>query len=475
MGAFEAELMRRSPLAGCVLELGDHVFDDRFLRDVYDANRGRCYEDTLSFGDFLTLTRDALVRHGGSAHALFVELEADGAEPVDESNFYRKLARTPVAVSRALLREGTARLSAVMPGPTTALPACFDAFAVVIGDGKKIKDAAHRLAPTRGFTGSLIGARALVAIDARTGLALAMSDSLDGMGNDCPLVPALMAQLAEAAGPRPLLSVWDRGFGEPKTMRAMTTRPGDAFVTRVPFDAAQGEGNHSFTATSRVETTDAEGRTVVDEVGHSGGGSARARHAALATRRVTLRRPGAEDVVVVTNLTDAALYPAAALLELYARRWGIEPFDSAQGEVFQQVTETFSLQHLIGCAPKAVLLQFAFCLLLYNMMQVMRAFVAEDGGVLAAVVSMHYLFDHTRRQLQAWAYHADGAWPRSGRTAAAMRDRLRELLAGVWDPKLFTKAADKRPRVKPKPVGRLKGGHNSVQRVLDGTAKVIKL
>ena len=181
MDAFEAELMRRSPLAGCVLELGDHMFDEPFLREVYDANRGRCYQDTLTFGDFLTLVRDALVRHGGSAHALFVELEAAGAEPVDESNFYRKLARTPAAVSRALLREGTARLATVMPGPATALPSCFDAFAVVIGDGKKIKDAARRLAPTRGFTGSLIGARALVGIDARTGLAVDRSADACGV------------------------------------------------------------------------------------------------------------------------------------------------------------------------------------------------------------------------------------------------------------------------------------------------------
>jgi hypothetical protein len=461
MNGFETELMRRSPLAGCVLELGDHVFDDRFLCEVYDANRGRCYQDTLTFGDFLALMRDALVHHGGSAHALFVELEADKAHPVNESNFYRKLARMPVAVSRALLREGTARLAALMPGPVNLLPACFDAFDVVICDGKKIKDAAHRLAPTRGFTGALIGARALVGIDARTGLALAMSDSLDGMGNDSPLVPGLMPQLTGLAGERPLVTIWDRGFGEPKTMRAMTTRPGDAFITRV-------KANHSFTATSRVQTTDAKGRTIIDEAGFSGGASARARHPALATRRITLRRPGAEDVILVTNLTDAAAYPAADVLELYARRWGIE-------QVFQQVTETFSLQHLIGCAPKAVLLQFAYCLLLYNMMQVVRAFVAEDGGVPVAVVSMHYLFDHTRRQLQAWAYHTDGNWPRSDRTPAEMRRRLRELLAGVWDPKLFIKAADKRPRVKSKPKARLKGGHNSVQRVLDGTAKCIAL
>ena len=158
-------------------------------------------------------------------------------------------------------------------------------------------------------------------------------------------------------------------------MRAMVARPGDAFVVRV-------KANHSFTATSRVGTTDARGRTVVDEVGFSGGASPRARRPPLATRRVTLRRPGHEDVVVVTNLTDAAAYPAADLLDLYAKRWGIE-------QVFQQVTETFGLRRLIGCAPKAVLLQFSYCLLLYNLMQVVRAFVAEDGGVLVAVVSMH--------------------------------------------------------------------------------------
>jgi len=56
----------------------------------------------LGFEDFLRLMRDALVHHGGSAHRLFVELERDDAHPVDESNFYRKLARTPVELSRAL-------------------------------------------------------------------------------------------------------------------------------------------------------------------------------------------------------------------------------------------------------------------------------------------------------------------------------------------------------------------------------------
>ena len=464
MDAFEAELMRRSPLAACVLELSDFVFDDDLLAAVWDAHRGRCYQDVLKFGDFLRLMRDALVRHGGSAHRLFVGLERRDAEPVDESNFYRKLARTPVELSRALLREGAARLATVMPmsgpGPGVALPACFDAFAVVVGDGKKVKNAAKRLKPTRGFAGKLLGAKALVALDLRSGLAVAMNDSLDGMANDVPLVPGLMGQLRALIADRPILSVWDRQFDDVGTMRHLSARPGDAFVVRVK------QAHARFAVESSVESVDGQGRRVLDEVGVLGKGKRTMR-----VRRVTLCRreaaAGEEDVVLLSNLLDRAAYPAGDLLALYKERWGIE-------RVFQQVTETFALSHLIGSSPKAVLLQFAFCLLLYDLMQVVRAYVARDGRVLASAVSMSYLFADVRDELTAWAYHTDGTWPRARRDADGMRDRLRALLRGSWDPVAYTKAADKKPRPKPPPKLRLHGGHTSVQRLLEGKVTLAK-
>jgi hypothetical protein len=141
--------------------------------------------------------------------------------------------------------------------------------------------------------------------------------------------------------------------------------------------------------------------------------------------------------------------------------------------MFQQVTETFSLSHLIGSGPKAVLLQFAYCLLLYNLVQRVKAYVAEDGKVPASAVSTYYLFADIRRELEAWAYHTDGTWPRATRDQAQMRRRLRELLGGSWDPVAYAKAADKKPRPPRPPPCRLHGGHSSVQRVLEGKAKVI--
>jgi hypothetical protein len=480
MGAFEQELMRRSPLAGCVLEVSDYLFGDRLLSSIWEGHRGRCYEDVLKFDDFLRLMRDALVRHGGSAHQLFVELERDGTQPVDESNFYRKLARTPVGLSRALLRECTARLAGLMPAAGAAgaaaagaagaaaaeLPGCFDGFEVIVGDGKAIRNAAKRLKPTRGYSGKLIGAKALVGMNVRSGMAVAMSDSLDGMANDVPLVPALMDQLREVIVARPILSVWDRQFDDVRTLGRLSSRGGDAFVVRLK------QKNHTFVVESAAETRDARGRGVRDEIGMLGNG-----RNAMRVRRITLTRggeragegegEGEEDVVLLSNLLDRTAFPAADVLEVYRLRWGIE-------QVFQQVTETFALEHLIGSSPRAVLFQFAYCLLLYNLVQLIKAYVADDGKVLATAVSTFYLFQDIREELAAWAYHTGGTWPRCRRDAGQMRQRLRELLHGSWDPIGYTKASDKKPRPARPPPKRLHGGHSSVQRLLEGRAVVIE-
>ena len=86
----------------------------------------------------------------------------------------------------------------------------------------------------------------------------------------------------------------------------------------------------------------------------------------LYVRRITKHLPGGKEIGVVTDLLDEAKYPAEAMLATYQNRWGIET-------VFHQITDVFSLRHLIGTMPQAVLFQLSFCLLLYNALQVVRA------------------------------------------------------------------------------------------------------
>jgi hypothetical protein len=456
------------PLAAAALEAFRFAFDDAALGALYEEHRGRCYTGVLGFPRFVAMVRDSLLEHGGSGHRMCAEAKRDGSLDVGQSSFYRKLSKVPVGVSRALLRRCTTRLVSLLPPrPADLLPGCFEGLEVVVLDGKKIKNAAKRLKPTRGFSGKLLGAKALVAMPLRSGLAVAMSDSLDGEANDVPLVPALLPQVRDVI-PGPVLWMADRQFGDYKVPHLLAGRAGDHFVLRV----RKGLTFTPDPSTAARVTRDGHGREVVDESGTLGKG-----RDALAVRRVTLRRKDAsgndDDVVLVTDLVDRRRFDALDLLKLYRRRWGVE-------QMFQQVTETFSLSHLIGCSPKAVLFQFAFCLLMYNLTQVLKAYVAGDGGVDREAVSTANLFYDLKRELLTRSYFgldprldsspggpAPGACPAR---AAATAARLRELLRGSWDPLAYTKAADKKPR--PPRVRRpLPGGHTSVQRLLDAAAK----
>ena len=83
-------------------------------------------------------------------------------------------------------------------------------------------------------------------------------------------------------------------------------------------------------------------------------------------RRILLVHPGEETLILITDLLDAVQDPPNDLLELSLARWSIE-------RVFQPITEGFPLQTLIGTTPQGTVFQCAFWLLLYNLVQVVRA------------------------------------------------------------------------------------------------------
>src|SRR5262249_36560685 len=146
---------------------------------------------------------------------------------------------------------------------------------------------------------------------------------------------------------------------------------------------------------------------------------------------ITLHRPGADAIVVVTDLLDGAAVPAADLLEAYLRRWGIE-------KLFQRVTEVFDLRHLIGTAPLATVFQAAFCFVLSNVIQAVRNYLAEAQRRVPETISTQLLFEDITEELTAWHKFLGPAqtlaWLGDGvETAAQVRAYLRRRLAGRWD------------------------------------------
>ena len=454
---FRRELLSRLPLAEAVLSLFSHVLAEPFLDGLFEAHRGRCYEDALRFPTLLYLVRDALLVHGGSARQSFARAEEAGGLPVAVASAYAKLSRLPVALSEALLGEGARRLEALLPegaAPAVPVPASLAGFEVVAVDGKKAKGAAKRLKPCRGLPGSLLGPKLLVALPLRTGLPWAVAVAEDGERNDVPLVPALLPRARRGLG-RPVLWVADAQFCD-LNLPGLFTEQGGHFLLRhtrkLHFHPDPGRPARAG--------ADARGRRFVEEWGWVGSGrDARRRY----VRRVTLSRAaeGEGDVAVLTDLTDEALYPAGDLLEAYLMRWGIE-------RVFQQVAEVFGLRRLIGAGPRAMAFQAALCLLLYGMIQVARAYAARAGGVEAERVSGEQLFHDAAHELIAWAKAGDPAHAAARLTPtpppAALRRRLAECVGSRWT-RRWLKAVNKSPRKK-QPAAKRSGAHTSVWRVL---------
>ncbi len=207
------------------------------------------------------------------------------------------------------------------------------------------------------------------------------------------------------------------------------------------------------------EGDDTDGRRVVQEWGWLGKAQTGGRQF---VRRITKSLPHGKEISVVTDLWDEVRYPASAMLSAYRSRWGIET-------VFHQITDVFSLKHLIGTQPKAVLFQLSFCLLLYNTLQVVRAHLASYKGCVAKKISNEKLFYDMKRELVTVNVLVKtetllsllGPVP----TAAELRDTLRMRLCGAWSDRWW-KAPSSGGGGHQKVKTRVPGNHTSTYRAL---------
>jgi hypothetical protein len=459
---FSAAVLEKLPLADAVWRLLHFTMDDSWLDDLWTRHRGRCYEQDLKFSTLAHLIADALLEHGGSGNQAFERAQERGVLPVAIPSSYEKLGNLPLPVSEALLDEGTRRMQAVLPEAPAVdpLPDCWAGHELFGADGKAIKHVKRLLKPLRGLRAGILGARASVGLNLRTGMAVAMVGHLDGEAGEGALTEDLMPKLAAAAGPsKPWLVALDRLYCN-LSFPQKVLKAGGHFLIRYC-------SNTTFVpdaARPAREGRDAGGRRIVQEWGWLGKARTAER---LYVRRITLDLPHGKSISVVTDLLDEAKYPAEDMLSTYRRRWGIEM-------VFHQITDVFSLRHLIGTKPKAVLFQLSYCLLLYNVLQVVRGHLAWHQGCAAEKVSNEKLFYDVERQLVAVSELVEvepllsllGVVP----TAAELRERLRGELRGAWSDRWW-KAPSSGRGGHQKVKTRVLGNHTSTYRVLQQAHK----
>jgi hypothetical protein len=456
---FALETLARLPLAEAFYTLWTHLATDDLLDELFARHRGRCYQDQLRFAELVEVLSDALTRYHGSGRRAIADALRRQQLPTQARAVYGKLARLPLPLAEAFLATLTARLRPLFPAGLyrTALPTSLAGLAVVVLDGKKIKKAAKRLLATRGRPGKLYGGKLLAAYLPAEGLVVALAADPDGEANDLRLVPhALPLARAAVAGPR--LWVADRQFCNLDQPERLTEEEGDHYLIR----HSKGTNFHPDPARPPRPGTDACGRAYTQEWGWLGAAKQGARRRYV--RRVTLWRSGEEEVALLTDLLDEALYPAVDLLAVYLMRWQIE-------NVFQAITEVFELRHLIGCTPRATVFQASLCLVMYNVLQVLRGYAAAAAAEPVAVetLSAEQLFTDLHEELVG-LHRVLSAEELLGclsppAPAEQVRARLRALLGRAWSAS-WRKVANKKRRPH-KPKRKELGAHTSVHKVLE--------
>lgn len=448
--------LARMPLAEAVLWLWRGITSEERMARLWEAHRGRCYQKIISFSVIVQLMADALLQYGGSGRRSFEKGVENGELEASIQAAYRKLGRLPLPLSEAFLADGAMALRTMFPRKARRkLPKSLNRFQVIILDGKAIKKVAKRLLGLRGVAGGLLGGRALVALEWRTGLAVAMRVHADGDANEVALVGELVPEVRSIiAGPRLWLS--DRAFCD-LTQPAHFRERGDHYLVRYHPKVKFYPDPERPTRTGQDE----QGRTYTEQWGWLGGPTDRRRQEVRVITLPKVTDDGKKDLVLVTDLLDGEAYPAADLLALYAERWGIE-------NMFQQVTEVFGLEGLIGGTPQACLFQFAFCLLLYNLIQVVRAYVAEAQQREIEELSGEKLFDDVQRELIAWnvMFDVDATvnYFEHLPNVETLRTRLETLLASPWSDTWLKSPKPKKPRRQRETKN--KRTHGSVYRIL---------
>jgi hypothetical protein len=447
-----ASLLSRMPLAEAAQWLLRWACDPDRLQSIWDGHRGRGYKRVISFSTIVRLVSEALLYHRGSGRRAFEKNILDERLDASVAAAFGKLGRLPLSVSQAFVEETTAALSEVIDPANRMIPQIsLRGFYPITIDGKTVKRVEKRLKPLRGIGGGVIGGKALVALDGRTGLALAMEANPDGDSSENLLVPGLLERVRRRV-PGPRLFIADRGFGN-LVQAEQFAASGDHFIVRL-HPGCKFTPNPTRPAVISQEET---GRTLIDRWGIAGGQSNRRRRL---VRQVELIRPGEDTIVVITDLTDHEAYPAADVLSAYRDRHGIEM-------VFQKVTEVFGLYRLIGSSPLAGLFQFAFCLLLYNIVQILLGYIAEASKVSQERISTAKMFDDARDQLVAW--NVVFTHEQTTKYFHELTDRpnfmglLRRILKDAWCPTWNKSKPQPNRKVPHKTQSR---SHNSVHRLL---------
>lgn len=446
--AFDRFLAQR-PMAVMARGVLEHLLDPAHLDRVFEAAAERGYQRELLFSTLVDLFADVVLRVEPSVHAAYQRRQAEVG--VSAAAVYRKLNGVEPVVSAALVADSARRARAVIGELRAAHEPWLPGYRCRVLDGNHLGATEHRIGELRATWAAPLPGRVLVVLDPQWMLATEVFLTPDGHASERSLLDAVVT----AVGPR---DVWiaDRNFCTLGFLFGIARRLG-FFVVR-QHGSLEGELVGQRRRRGRIHT----GVVYEQKIRLTDPGTGRSR----VWRRVTVElkaptRDGDRELHLLTSL-PAAVASAAAVCDLYRRRWTLET-------VFQEVTTTLACEHPTLGYPRAALFGFCLALLAYNAVSVLKAALRAVHGAatVTETVSGYYIALEVRQAADGLsvAVPADAWAGFAAAPAAALAAWLRTAAAGI-DLRRYRKHPRGPKKPPPEKAAYQNGGHVSTERLL---------
>jgi len=358
-----ARYAKLSPVSVMVRGTLENVFSQQSIDELFAATAERQYAGELMFSSVVELLNLTVCGMRKSVREAYMNQEE--RLTVSIKSVYNKLNGTEPAVSRALVRQTSPRLRAVVRHLKAARPALFPGLRTKIIDGNHLAATEQRLRELRLSTARPLPGHALVVLEPEPMLMTDVFPCEDAYAQE----RSLFSQVLETVEPK---DVWiaDRNFCTTDFLFGIAAR-GGYFVIRehaanVNWEAAgrrcrRGESDTGTVYEQRIRLVRPNGE-------------------ALEARRITvvLNEPtqnGETEIHVFSNLPKR--FKAPRIATGYLGRWTIE-------NAFQELEQALESEIRTLAYPRAALLSFCIALLAYNTISIVKAALRSVHGDVAA-------------------------------------------------------------------------------------------
>ncbi|MEL6231132.1 MAG: transposase [Cyanobacteria bacterium J06627_3] len=364
---------QESPISVMMRGAMELVFRPERLDDIFERHAKVQYQRELLFSSVVNLLSLVVCGIHPSMNAAYRKKAEE--MNVTRNAVYEKLNGIEPQVSRAVLKETAAELSALMDTMGGKSESLLAGYEIRILDGNGLAATERRLKVLREVASSPLPGKSLVVLDPERRLAVDIFPCEDGHAQERRLFGQVLNGVRSG-------EVWvaDRNMCTQEFLVEIAQREA-VFVIR----EHQNLPYQTLSDLTFIETMDAgeifEQDIEIQYNGHR-----------IDVRRVVLRlatptRHGDTDIVVLTNLPTATA-DASTSLRLYRNRWRVEG-------LFLTVTMNFEGEIKTLAYPKAALFSFTLALVAYNILAIIKGALASVYGVETSeeTVSDFYVVD----------------------------------------------------------------------------------